>query len=196
MTEAKQNGTERAPSQQDRDPLVVRRASPVDAHAIARINVLCWQTAYRSFLPEDFLAGLSVEPRAAAWATLLDSEAGDDGPAWVAVSDGRVVGYLSSGPPRDDGAPHGAAEVYSLYVLPEEWRSGAGRALLEAAVARWVERDTTTLLLWVFEANSAARAFYEAMNWRPDGTHREIDLDGFSVREVRYLLATARTESA
>ena len=105
MTDVKQNGAERARSRSDRHPLVVRRASTADARAIARISVLCWQTAYRGFLPEDFLAGLSVEPRAAAWETVLDSEAGDDAPAWVAVRDDRVAGYLSSGPTRDDDAP-------------------------------------------------------------------------------------------
>lgn len=195
MTDVRHTGAQPPCTQQGRRPFVVRRASTADAHAIARISVLGWQTAYRGFLPEDFLAGLSVEPRAVAWETRLDSEAGDDAPAWVAVRDGRVAGYLSSGPRRDDDAPLGAAEVYSIYVLPEEWRSGAGSALLNAATAHWLERDVTTLLLWFFEANSAARAFYEAMGWRPDGARREIDLDGFSVWEVRYRLTTGRTGS-
>ncbi len=106
---------------------------------MARVGVLCWQAAYRGILPAEFLAGLSVEPRAVAWETLLEAEGSKDAPTWVAERDGRVTGYLSSGPPRDDDTPLHTAEIYAVYVLPGKWRQGAGRALLDAAVEYWLE---------------------------------------------------------
>jgi GNAT superfamily N-acetyltransferase len=156
---------------------------------MARVGVLCWQAAYRGILPAEFLAGLSVEPRAVAWETLLESEGSKDAPTWVAERDGRVTGYLSSGPARDDDTPLHTAEIYAVYVLPGKWRKGAGRALLDAAVEYWLEHGAAGLVLWTFEANASAHAFYAALSWRPDGARREIDLGGFSVPELRYRLA-------
>jgi GNAT superfamily N-acetyltransferase len=81
-----------------------------------------------------------------------------------------------------------ALEIYAIYVMPEAWRSGVGGALLSTAVDHWRESGVTALVLWVLEANSAGRAFYEAMGWQPDGIRQLIDLGGFTVAEVRYRL--------
>jgi GNAT superfamily N-acetyltransferase len=98
------------------------------------------------------------------------------------------VGFAASGPPRDEDVPLPAAEVYAIYVLPESWRRGAGRALLEVATDQWLAQGATTLVVWVLEANAPGRAFYEALGWSPDGARQEIDLGGFAVTEVRYRL--------
>jgi GNAT superfamily N-acetyltransferase len=82
--------------------------------------------------------------------------------------------------------PPPAAEVYAIYVLPDFWREGAGRALLATAVDHWQARGATTLVLWVLEANARGRAFYEAMGWQPDGGRQSIDLGGFATTEIRY----------
>jgi GNAT superfamily N-acetyltransferase len=168
---------------------VVRRATIADARAIAEIAVLGWQAAYGGILPADFLANLSIGAREVAWRTVLESDTAGHAPAWVAELEGRVVGFVSSGPPRDEDVPPSAAEVYAIYVLPGEWRRGLGRALLNAAIAHWQGGEATALVLWVFEANGAARTFYEAMGWRADGGRQEIDLGGFSTTEVRYRLS-------
>ncbi|MFI5258742.1 MAG: GNAT family N-acetyltransferase [Candidatus Limnocylindrales bacterium] len=167
---------------------MIRRASPADARTIAEINVLSFRAAYSEILPHDFLAGLSVAAREAAYQSRLQRDQEHAAPAWLAERDGRAIGYVSTGPPRDEDVPLPAAEIYALYVLPEAWRSGAGKALLSAAVDRWRARSSETLVLWVLEANVAGRAFYEAMGWRPDGARQEIDFGGFVRTEVRYRL--------
>ena len=101
----------------------IRRALPADARAIAEVAVRGWQTAYRGLMPDEFLAGLSVAGRAAAWREMLDRDADGGIPAWLAERDGRAVGFVSSGPPRDEDVPLPGAEVYAIYVLPEEWRA-------------------------------------------------------------------------
>ena len=65
------------------------------------------------------------------------------------------IGFVTSGPPRDeDMQPSGrvgspvAAEIHAIYVAPDAWRKGAGRALT-AAEGYWFKRGTTTLVLWV-----------------------------------------------
>jgi GNAT superfamily N-acetyltransferase len=169
-------------------PARIRRAATGDARSIAEIGVLGWQAAYRGLLPDDFLAGLSVDARAVAWTMVLEADDDEASPAWVAERDGQVVGYLSTGPPRDEDVPLPAAEVYAIYVLPAVWHSGLGRALLAAAVAEWRARDAGRLVLWVLEGNTRARAFYEALGWAGDGARQQIYLGGFPATEIRYRL--------
>jgi GNAT superfamily N-acetyltransferase len=172
-------------------PARIRRALPADARAIAEVTVRGWQTAYRDLMPDEFLDGLSVAGREAAWREMLDRDAGGGVPAWLAERGGRGVGFVSSGPPRDHDVPLPAAEVYAIYVLPEEWRTGIGRSLLEAAVGHWRSHGATTLVLWVLEGNGPARAFYEALGWEPDGGRQKLEIAGTSLAELRYRLGPA-----
>jgi GNAT superfamily N-acetyltransferase len=192
MTAAYYEAGQTERSTADGPGLVVRRAVVGDARSIAEIGVLSWQAAYRGLLPDDFLSGLSVEARAVAWDMLLDGAADLASPAWVAERDGHVVGYVSTGPPRDEDVPLPAAEVYAIYVLPAAWHGGVGGALMQRAVAAWRSRQIERLVLWVLEGNSHARRFYEAMGWVPDGGLQEIDLGGIAPREVRYRLEPPR----
>ncbi|MGD0862833.1 MAG: GNAT family N-acetyltransferase [Candidatus Limnocylindrales bacterium] len=166
--------------------LLIRRAGPTDAGAIARLTITGWKAAYRGILPRDFLDGISVHAREAVWRDRLERDEAGRLPAWLAERGGRALGFVSSGPPRDEDVPLPAAEVYAIYVRPEEWRRGVGQALLETALRHWRDRGVATLVLWVFEANARARAFYEAMGWQPDGARQELELAGESVIEVRY----------
>ncbi len=169
-------------------PIGIRRALVGDARAIAEIGVRGWQAAYAGILPDDFLASLSVDPREIAWLSLLESVEEAGAPTWLAEREGRAVGFVSSGPPRDEDVPLPGAEIYAIYVVPEAWRSGAGRALMNAAVGHWRTAGVTTLVLWVLEANGRARSFYESQNWRPDGGRQDVDFGGFAATEIRYRL--------
>jgi GNAT superfamily N-acetyltransferase len=166
--------------------ILVRRANVEDARAIAEIAVAGWQAAYRGMLPTEFLTGLSVPARETAWKSMLESDPTGAAPAWVAEIDGRVSGFASSGPPRDGDLAVPAAEVYALYVLESRWRSGLGRGLMDAVAGHWRAAGVSTLVLWVAQGNGRARAFYEALGWRPDGSRQELELAGTTQTEVRY----------
>ena len=49
-------------------------------------------------------------------------------------------------------------------------------------------RGFDPVVVWVFEANPAARRFYEAAGFRTDGARSTIDFDGTPVDEIRYRL--------
>jgi GNAT superfamily N-acetyltransferase len=172
----------------NRPNLLIRPAAPADARAIAEIGVAGWRAAYAGILPRDFLAGLSVTAREIGWRAMLEADEAGSAPCWMAERDGVPVGYVASGPPRDDDVPLPAAEIYAIYVAPDAWREGIGRALLATAVEHWRCREATILVLWALEANGAGRAFYEALRWRSDGTRQDIDLGGFAAPELRYRL--------
>jgi ribosomal protein S18 acetylase RimI-like enzyme len=164
--------------------IIVRAAIPDDAGRIAEVNVRSWQAAYAGIVPDAILTRMEAEPRRLTWLerivdlgqrTLL-----------VAALDGRVEGYVLSGPTRDHDLPDLAGEVYAIYVDPPAQRRGIGRALLDAASGELREAGFEPLVLWVLTANTLGRGFYETCRWQPDGSTRPIDFDGTPVDEVRY----------
>lgn len=95
--------------------------------------VRTWQVAYRGLMPDEVLDGLSVEQREEMWRQALT---GEESPAvYVAVEDGTVVGFCAvAAPSRDDDAEDGVAESGAIYVEPDVWRTGVGRALMDVAL--------------------------------------------------------------
>jgi GNAT superfamily N-acetyltransferase len=168
----------------------LRPANAADAAGIARVQERGWQRAYRHVFPPSRLdAGgfINVE----RWRTRLERPP----PGWatfVAV-ESSVVGFASVGPSRDG---HGGGEVYAIYVDPDAWGTGSGRALLERAEKR-LARDYDEAVLWVLEDNPRARRFYEIAGWTPDGGRKEDVWFDVTAKEVRYRkrLRTSRSRS-
>ena len=157
----------------------VRDAEPQDAAAIAACHVRTWQAAYAGLLPADFLAELDPAPRERIWREEIDR----GGDVLVAERDGRVIGFASVGPSRDEPD---AGELYAIYVEPDAWSTGAGRALMDAALARLAAAGFDEATLWVLEANLRARRFYECAGWSIDGGRQDLTLGGAAVAEIRY----------
>jgi ribosomal protein S18 acetylase RimI-like enzyme len=163
----------------------LRRAKDGDAQGIARVHVVTWQRAYRELLPADYLAALSVERRQQNWANELGVLAADRRP-WVAHIDESVIGFVSAGPSRDEGAALSTGEVYALYVLPDCWDRGLGRNLLRHAERDLVQHGYADATLWVLEGSHRARRFYDSSGWRLDGALRVERIGDREVNEVRY----------
>ena len=67
----------------------------------------------------------------------------------MVVGDAGVIGFASVGPSRDE---HEVGELYAIYVDPDAWSTGAGRALIERAEER-LRDDYPEATLWVLEDN-------------------------------------------
>jgi GNAT superfamily N-acetyltransferase len=158
----------------------VRAATGADAKGIARVQERGWQTAYRHVFPaEELDRGGFI--KAARWRDRLDHPP----PGWstfVAERDGTVVGFTSVGPSRDEP---GIGELYAIYVDPDEWSTGAGRALIERAEER-LRDEYAAATLWVLEDNPRARRFYERAGWSADGGRKAESRWGVRAPEVRY----------
>jgi len=160
--------------------ITVRAATADDVREIAQIHVDAWRAAYRGHMPESYLAALSVEERAKMWSRVVSSPA----PARLVVTD-PVTGFCFHGPSRDK--EDGVAEIFAVYVRPDSWRHGAGRALCAQALDDARERACTAITLWVLEANVPARLFYERLGYSADGAERtNTRLTEFPLHEVRY----------
>jgi len=163
----------------------LRRAHPDDAGAIAEVHVRAWKGAYPGLLPQDYLDALHPEDRVGMWAEALGTS------PWpvvlVAEDEGLVRGFCSFGPSQDgDADPAVVGELYTIYVDPDAWGEGLGRALLEAATAGLTEAGFAEATLWVLGVNEAARGFYDHAGWHHDGTTKERNWTAFVAMDARY----------
>ncbi|MBK6812569.1 MAG: GNAT family N-acetyltransferase [Sandaracinaceae bacterium] len=143
----------------------IRSAEPTDAHAIALVQVAGWHASYRGLMPDAVLDAFTVPVRDAKVAA--EPRRGDRGlRITVLVRDGRVIAFASSGPSREEP---GVGELWALYVAPDAWGTGAGRALLDDALQHLATSGYETAILRVLAGNARGVRFYERAGFRRDG---------------------------
>jgi GNAT superfamily N-acetyltransferase len=122
----------------------------------------------------DFGAGAicrSILDQLPQWFGLPQSNAdyarrADEGPAWLAVEDGEVVGVMLLKPHFER-----TVEIYLLAVVPARHRSGVGRVLVTQAEAWARGRGATFLTVKTrgpskpYEPYERTRAFYQALGF-------------------------------
>lgn len=163
--------------------LEVRPAQPEDAAAVAGVHVRSWQVGYRGLLADDYLDGLRPEDRMRHYR--FDSTDPAEPSTIVAVEDGAIRGFATTGPCRDADLADGG-EVLALYVDPDAWGRGVGRRLMVEARAGLGRGGFTDAVVWVLVGNDRAQRFYAADGWRPDGQRRTVEVWNVTVDEVRY----------
>jgi ribosomal protein S18 acetylase RimI-like enzyme len=162
--------------------VIVRRAEPTDALAVATVHVRSWQVGYRGLLPDHVLDRLRPEDRTSHYTFGRDV---DDPTTVLALEDDVVVGFATFGASRDGGADD-AGELLALYVDPAWWNRGVGRHLISTVRDRLSERGFGSALLWVLAGNERAQRFYRADGWRTEGSRRRHPVWGIEVDEIRY----------
>lgn len=164
--------------------MLIRPAHPGDEMDVARVHVRSWQSGYRRVMPDDYLDSLRLEDRAARY----NFDHTDPAAPFtvVAAEEDRIIGFATTGPARS--APQeNCGELYALYVDPDLWGSGVGRALLSAARDRMAAQGFRHALLWVLAVNPRARRFYEKNGWTTDGIPRLEAIWGITVESVQYM---------
>jgi ribosomal protein S18 acetylase RimI-like enzyme len=135
----------------------IRPAQPADAPAIAEVHVDTFRHTYRGIISDAFLDTMSCKQSTDRILRRLRSGAC----CFVAEdADGKIVGFADGGRERD-GDPEYAGEMYSLYVRPAWHGRGVGKALVEATVSELCASGRCPIIVWVLEANTNARRFYE-----------------------------------
>ena len=167
--------------------MCVREARLEDAPEIARVHIQTWRAAYRGLIPDSILDDLDLQERTKLWRRNLSLPN-----LWVfvAVQEESVVGFCSLAPARDDEEdPKVVVEVTSIYVNPDEWDKGFGKALSEAALQKARQCGFQEVLLWVLRENQRARDFYEHLRFQLDGVGNAKGFaPGLLIPQVRYRL--------
>jgi ribosomal protein S18 acetylase RimI-like enzyme len=142
------------------DTLVIRRAGAADWATIAGLHAASWRSAYRGIYPDRFLDDDVVEDRRTFWREALPGMAGDRDAVFLAEASGVPVGFACLRRDFDAAGPL----LDNLHVLPDRKGLGTGRKLLAAGADWLVELDPgASLLLYVWEDNRSARAFYRRL---------------------------------
>jgi GNAT superfamily N-acetyltransferase len=143
----------------------IRPTRPEDAPAVRDVLVAAGSAAWGSFLGEE---------------RVVEANRDRVHPAdLVAEDDEGILGFVAW-----DAA---TGEILRLYTHPRAWGGGAGRALLDRALAALKEAGRTQAWLNTEERNEGARRFYEHLGWREEGPPRVRDWHGARLREPRYV---------
>ncbi len=154
--------------------ITFRRGAPSDAAVLAEINIESWRVAFRGLFSDDTLSRMSMTEQTARFDRILSEQ--PEVEVWVAVQGTGAVGYGTIGPERAVESAAGMCELRALYLRPVIWRRGVGRRLHDQLLDRMAKTQFDNAMLWVFEINARARAFYEALGWAPTGETDEIRL--------------------
>lgn len=159
----------------------LRVPEPRDAAEIAALHVATWRETYTHLLPAGFFDDDFVHGRQSMWARILGNPR-DEWRVCVAESEGRIIGFATSGPGQEfDGAPPPCErQLYMLYVAAADHGGGAGQALLDAVL------DEGPAVLWVAKENPRAIAFYRRNGFDFDGAE-QTDPMVPSIIDVRML---------
>jgi ribosomal protein S18 acetylase RimI-like enzyme len=166
----------------------VRPARLEDAERIAEIHVRSWQGGYRGLIPQEYLDSLDPARRLDdRFARIRDADWNRGGCFVVSGADGRLAGFADIGRSRDaDSDPDLAGEILAIYLDPEAWGEGLGRALMSAALRHLERAGYAEVTLWVLDTNIRAQRFYRAAGFSPDGAVKVDTSHSFPLRELRF----------
>jgi ribosomal protein S18 acetylase RimI-like enzyme len=187
-------------------PIEIRAASVADEPDITQIRRETWLAAYAQIIDPEIIARVTAPGgRAAPRSDRTSLVAVTPQPQSAARGDARViVGYATYGPERtvasaastgsgtppsgftEAGLAGATGELYTLYVRPAHWSTGAGRALTDAALDGLRATGYRRVVLWTLTENARARRFYAKAGFAPDGATNILGGLG-DVQELRYV---------
>jgi GNAT superfamily N-acetyltransferase len=126
-------------------------------------------------------------PGRAARVEHVRSRLHDPGSWFLVATDGPIVVGMASaealrGENRAGPVIPGGCFLNLLYVLPERWGEGIGRAMLDAVLAEARRRGYSRIHLWTHEDNERSHRLYRSGGFSPTG--RTIDGKAEWAREL------------
>ena len=146
----------------------ISQGQPGDEDSFALIQTESWKAAFRDILTPEVLENATQLPKAVSmYRRLLEQHIGH---GYLLRVDGQphCIAWWDK---SRDGADFGA-ELICIHSLPENWRKGCGRAMMERVLADVKKAGYETLVLWVFENNTRAIQFYKSFGFEPSGRRR------------------------
>jgi ribosomal protein S18 acetylase RimI-like enzyme len=162
----------------------LREASLADAASIASLHAESWRSAYRGILRDEFLDGDIFSDRSVLWEQRL-STAQADQLVLLALDGSSLIGFACVFGAAD---PKWGAHLDNLHVRPAAKGLGIGTQLVDRAVT-WVRSRFPGhgLFLWVYEANTGARRFYEKLGGEVREQQVSAAPGGGTVVRLRYV---------
>jgi ribosomal protein S18 acetylase RimI-like enzyme len=165
--------------------LTIRTGRADEAPAFAELHLRTALHAYAAIFPPEAPAP-TVAELCAAWSETLRSD--ERRAVFVAETNGDPVGVVVGGPDPLDGV---SGHLSRLYVQPELWGRGIGRALHDRCIGHLRDGGFELASLWVLEANPRARSWYERLGWKITGARKPVYAPA-GIDDVGYRLLLRR----
>ena len=180
-------------SLRDAGEVSLREAEVADAEAVESVHYTSREAVYAGRTADWPPPGPDRAGRIARWREWLGDPAVS---AVIAEVDGEIVGFCTIRPAVEDDSDPETAEMPTLYIRPDSWHRGIGRALCEAGLQRARDRGFRRLILWVLDMNGRARAFYETFGFEADGATKVDELTTERLVALRYRIDLADGQRA
>ena len=136
----------------------IRRAIPGDEQVLAYIQTESWKAAFAGILsPEELERCTNREKAEQMYHNVLRREGCNMAIEFV---DGKPHCIAAWGRNRCDLGDT-VGELICIHSLQNNWAKGYGSAMMEYVLAQLQQANYKSVILWVFEANTRARKFYE-----------------------------------
>jgi ribosomal protein S18 acetylase RimI-like enzyme len=147
-------------------PITIRRATPADLPALGRLGAMLVRE-HHDFDSKRFIPATPETESGYAWYLGTQLEATNVA-VMVAEENGDVIGYTYAGlEGRDYMALRGpAGALYDIVVDPARRRRGAGRLLIDAALAFLKDLGAPRVVLSTATRNDAAQHLFESVGFR------------------------------
>lgn len=122
---------------------------------------------------------------------------------FVAEDNNQIIGFVMFGkvktrPPFDKGiVPKFGGEIYALYIHPDHFRQGVGKALFLKACEELTTQKITSMILWAMKKNKRACGFYDSFSGDRVGKKKVemgkrswVEETCFAWKDIRPLLNT------
>lgn len=161
------------------DMIDLRAATAADAETLAYIQTESWKAAFAGILSGEVLARYTdLEATEAMYRRVLCKPE-------IHITLESVAGRphcIAAWSKSRQALGQGVAELICIHSLPERWGRGYGSQMMRHVLSEIVTQGYSEVVLWVFEENLRARAFYE----RNGFAATENRQNSFGAAEIMY----------
>lgn len=136
----------------------IRKAEPGDEKILAHIQTESWKAAFAGILsPEELVRCTNMEKAEQMYHSVLRREGCNMAVELVNDQPHCIAAWGKNRCDLGDTV----GELICIHSLQNNWAKGYGSAMMEYVLARFKQEGYKFVILWVFEANTRARKFYE-----------------------------------
>lgn len=136
----------------------IRKAEPGDEKILAHIQTESWKAAFADILsPEELVRCTNQQKAEQMYHSVLRREGCNMAIEFVADQPHCIAAWGKNRCDLGDTV----GELICIHSLQNNWAKGYGSAMMEYVLARFKQEGYKFVILWVFEANTRARKFYE-----------------------------------
>lgn len=140
------------------DKISIRKTNPGDEEVLAHIQTESWKAAFADILStEELEQCTNLQNAKKMYHSILRYEGCNMAIEFVAGQPHCVAAWGKNRCDLGDAV----GELICIHSLQTGWGKGYGSAMMEYVLAQLQRKGYKSVILWVFEANTRARKFYE-----------------------------------